>query len=211
LGAQFNEANAITIAREHSLENWLCDKPSRCDMIRGGWIKSDTEDHSKCPHCHMQYYNWKSDDNPWLIHQHLSPLCLFILSPNPFNSNRIPIRKPHEQFTDEDIENAESQPYTGLVQSRHESHFLVTDRRNSFNRFPGGCPSNADELATSGFYYTNRGGRIKCFYCERRVLVWNPDSQSSQYFKHLHLPTQCRYMRQMNDHDPESSSQSGQI
>ncbi|CAF4352188.1 unnamed protein product, partial [Rotaria sordida] len=69
LGVEFTEQSSITIERERSLINWSCTKPSRYDMIKGGWIISDTEDYSKCPHCHMHYYNWKSNDNPLIIHK----------------------------------------------------------------------------------------------------------------------------------------------
>jgi hypothetical protein len=212
LALQFTEDKTITIEREHSLTNWSCIKPSRRDITKGGWIISDKEDHtSRCHHCHMEYYNWKSDDNPFMIHQHLSPLCLFILSPNPFNSNSIPIRKVGEQFTGEDIENAESRPYAGLVQARHESFSRVSDRQISFDRFPHDYPINIDQLAMSGFFYTNHGRFIRCFYCKCCALVPNRSSQSNQYFRPLHLLSRCRYIQQLNDVDPEPSIQQGNI
>ncbi|CAF5226354.1 unnamed protein product, partial [Rotaria magnacalcarata] len=110
----------ITIEREKSLTKWPLIKPSRFDLTQGGWVISETDGYSKCPHCQVHYCNWNMNDNPLLVHKYLSPLCLFVLSPNPFNSNPIPIRKIAEHFTDEDIINAESQPYNGLVQPRYE-------------------------------------------------------------------------------------------
>ena len=53
----------------------------------------------------MEYYNWKNNDNPFNIHKYLSPLCLFVLSPNPFNFNSIPIKTMEEVFSDEYIMN----------------------------------------------------------------------------------------------------------
>ncbi len=153
----------------------------------------------------MKYYNWKSDDDPLLIHKYLSPFCLFVLSLNPFNSNPISIRKVEEQFTDDDIENAESRPYVGLVQTRYQSIFSVSDRQISFNRFPGDCPIDSNELAISGFYYTNHGRLIKCFYCKSCVLVSRRNSRL------IHLHSRCRYIQQLNDHDPEPSVQQGKI
>ncbi|CAF0910342.1 unnamed protein product [Rotaria sordida] len=206
LGVEFTEQSSITIEREQSLINWSCTKPSRYDMTKGGWIISDTENYSKCPHCHMHYYNWKSNDNPLIIHKYLSPLCLFVLASNPFNSNPVPIRTMKENFTDTDIINAESQPYDGLVQSKYESVFMLSERQRSFESYPGGCPINAHELAISGLYYPNRGRFIKCFYCKRSIPAVNSSSRSHPYLKDLHCLFPCRYVRQLNDIDPEFST-----
>jgi hypothetical protein len=181
-------------------------------MIKGGWIIYDTENYtSKCPHCHMQYCNWKSDDNPLLIHQYLSPLCPFVLSSNPFNSNPIPIRKVCEQFTDEDIKNAESQPYIGLVQTKYNSFYLVSDRQTSFNGFTHNHLVNTNELAIQGFFYRNRDRSIECFYCARKMFFWNQIFRTNQYFKNLHSSARCRYIQQLNDHDLETSNQQGKM
>ncbi|CAF4815128.1 unnamed protein product, partial [Rotaria sp. Silwood1] len=186
LGDQFTEQLNVTIERERSLKNWSCIKPSPDDMTKGGWIIYAEEDYSMCPHCHICYYDWKPNDNPLVIHKYLSPLCLFVLALNPFHSNSIPIRTIRENFTDEDIINAESQPYDGLVQSKHESFFMVSQRQLSFENFPGGCPINAQELAKSG-----------CIPAVHRR------KRSHPYLTDLHSFLPCRYARQLNDIDPQ--------
>ena len=209
MGAEFIEKIHTTIAREKSLNNWSCIRPSSCDIFKGGWIISNVGDYSKCPHCHMEYYSWQSDDNPLIIHKYLSPYCLFVLSQNPFISNPIPIRKVEEVFTNEEILNAESKPYAGLVRPKYESMFAVWERKNSFDRFPGGCPFNVDELARDGLYYTNRGRVVKCFYCKSRVYVFNSISSHNSHLMHLHSLSQCRYMEQLKDCDLQNSKRQG--
>ncbi|CAF2377764.1 unnamed protein product [Rotaria sp. Silwood2] len=203
LGAEFTEQLNITIEREKSLKNWSCIKPSQYDLTKGGWILYGTEDYSKCPHCHIYYYNWKPNDNPLVIHKYLSPLCLFVLALNPFNSNPIPIRTTKENFTDENIIDAESQPYDGLVQTRYESVFMLSKRQKSFETFPGGCPINAHELAISGWYYPNTSIFIKCFYCKRSVPAIHSSLRPHPYLKDLHRLFPCRYVRQLNDIDSQ--------
>ncbi|CAF3361255.1 unnamed protein product [Rotaria socialis] len=204
LANTFMENIDITIEREKSLSTWSLIKPSRFDLTQGGWVISETDGYSKCPHCQVHYCNWNMNDNPLLIHKYLSPLCLFVLSPNPFNSNPIPIRKIAEHFTDEDIINAESQPYNGLVQQRHEWMSSIFQRQNSFQRYPGGCPTNAYELAKSGFYYTNHGRFITCFYCRNNIFAFIPRTRSDRYLEHLPHLFPCRYIQQFNDVDSES-------
>ncbi|CAF1092201.1 unnamed protein product [Rotaria sordida] len=206
LAVEFFEQLITTIERERSLKNWSSIKPSRYDMTIGGFIISEKDDYSKCPHCHIQYYNWKSNDNPLIIHKYLSPNCLFVLSQNPFNLNPVPIKKIEEIFTDEDIINAQSQPYTGLVQSRYGSMSVVCQRKHSFERFPGGCPTDAHQLAISGWYYTNYGRNIKCFYCERYAFPLNIHQRSHPYLNLLHRFSSCRYIRQLNEFDSQSST-----
>lgn len=142
-----------------------------------------------------------------LTHQYLSPLCLFVLSINPLNANSIPVIKAREQFTDENIAQAGSQPYNGLVKSNYGSISQLSARRTSLDRFPGGCPSNADELAECGFYYPNCGTSIRCFYCKRGMIIWNRNSRFLQCITNLHRVSQCRYIKQLNDHDPVQTSQ----
>ena len=115
--------------------------------------------------------------------------------------------KARELFTDENIAQAEFQPYNGLVESNYESFSELSARRTSFDSFPGGCPSYADELAKWGFYYPNCGRSIRCFYCKRRMPIWNHNSLSLQCIKSVHRASKCRYIMQLNDHDPVQTSQ----
>lgn len=179
-------------------------------MIRGGLIKFENDKYSKCPHCNMQYYDWKSDDNPLLVHKHLSPLCLFVLSSNPFNSNRIPISKTQEYYTDEYIENASSQPYAGLVRRGSDSGLNVLERRASFNRFPGGCPNDADHMAFFGLYYT-RDNKIRCFYCKFSIPILSGFLRYYKLFVSFHLRSKCPYIQQMNENDPEPSIEQSKV
>ncbi|CAF4770205.1 unnamed protein product, partial [Rotaria magnacalcarata] len=116
----------------------------------------------------------------------------------------IPIRKIAEHFTDEDIINAESQPYNGLVQPRYEWMSSIFQRQNSFQRYPGGFPTNAYELAKSGFYYTNHGRLITCFYCRNNTFAFIPRARSDRYLEHLSHLFPCRYIQQFNDIDSKS-------
>lgn len=211
LGRSFTECIDITIEREKSLKDWLSIKPSRYDLIKGGWMMSNTNYYFTCPHCNVCYYNWNINDNPLAIHKYLSPLCLFVLSTNPFISNSIPIKKVEEHFTDEDIINAETQPYVGLVRSKHDTMESIAQRQKTFERYPGGCPVNSYDLAKSGLYYANRRRSIICFYCKIKILVFIDRARSDRYLKNFHRLIPCRYIEQLNDIDPEITIRDGKI
>jgi hypothetical protein len=185
-------------------------KPSPRAMAEGGWIIYGMEDYtSQCPHCYMQYSQWKSDDDPLLIHRYLSPLCPFVLSLNPFNESPATVRQAKEQYTDEVIAAAESQPYDGLVRNRNETNSTISNRQMSFGTFPQNHQVNTNELATNGFSYNHRHRSMHCFYCTRTLFIPNRISGINYYSRQLHPPSRCRYVQQLNDHDPVTSIQQG--
>ena len=172
----------------------------------------DTEDYtSQCPHCHMQYSQWKSDDNPLLIHRHLSPLCPFVLSSNPFHSNPATLQKANEQYTDEIIADAAEKPYAGLVQTKHGSNSLVSTRQTSFASFPSNYEVTTDELANNGFSYDHRDKSVQCFYCRQTILTSSRMPRLNRYLRQRHRSSQCRYVLQLNDNDPGKSIRQGKI
>ena len=211
IGAQFREKTEITILREISLNRKrLYEKLSQYNLSKGGWMLSASEEYiTKCPHCCMEYSNWKSDDDPLAIHKYLSPLCLFVLSSNPFGLNPIPIRKVEEQYTDQVIDNAEFRPYDGLAKAKHNRYSEVINRINSFEEVPHYCPNDALDLALSGFYYGN--GKIACFYCSRSLSVRNSSTALYHCFINIHKRSGCRYSQQINDNGRRLSIQQSNI
>lgn len=197
------EDESITIERETALHHRSDIKPSRHHMAEGGWMVHDGEnDSAQCPHCHMQYSKWKSDDDPLLIHRHLSPLCPFVLSTNPLNSRSIPVRETREQFTDEFINAAKSQSYAGLVPTEHDPNSSIAHRQASFQTFPYRNSINTDALAISGFYYISRQRSIQCFYCKRMISVVNQMPWFVYYSRLSHASSGCFYAQQLNDRAP---------
>jgi hypothetical protein len=181
-------------------------------LADGGWIIcADDDNVSQCPHCFMQYSQWESNDNPLLIHQQLSPLCLFALSSNPLHENPATLKKTGEQYSDEVINGAASQSYDGVVLVKHETNSGITNRQRSFDSFPHNHQINTDELAINGFSYNDRHRCMQCFYCKRTMLISERTPRINCYSKQLHLACRCPYAQQFHDHDPVRSIQQGKI
>jgi hypothetical protein len=154
------------------------------------------QDLLNCPHCHVEYDQWQSTDNPLQIHRSLSPRCLFLLSPNPLNLPAgIPIPTAEQQFPLSVINAASGQPSNGLAKASNSEFSAVSIRIQSFDDFPGGLPSNTDALATGGFYFDASRRRVRCFYCND----WRSISSSGGVTPiSCHRP-RCSYNQQNKD------------
>lgn len=211
-GLHFIEDREITYEREISLDQRLSTNQSRLDMIIGGWNKSNTDDNlTVCSHCHMQYKDWKSGDNPFEIHLHLSPFCPFILAKKPFGENSIPIRSVHDQFSNSDIQNANLKPYGGVVKTKQKSVFEIWKRINSFGKSPANPSINVEEIAKAGFFITQSGTHFQCYYCNFRVSITNQTQETIQNLVRLHNQSRCPYAQQLNDIDSYPSNEQGKL
>ena len=200
---QFTEDTELRMKREISLNDWPYTRPSKRDMANAGWIVHDRENNIvQCPHCHMQYSKWKADDDPRLIHQHLAPLCPFILAENPFSSSSIPHKMVGNIYTNEVINNAGTQPYDGVIPTNDHYYSVISNRQDTFQVLPNNSSMDNYQLAQSGFYYLPHQRCIKCFYCAQTRSIVNFNIQSCNYLKQWHILTGCRYAQQLNDHDP---------
>lgn len=69
--------------------------------------------------------------------------------------------------------------------------YLETDRLKTFEEWP--IPFiNKIDLASSGFYYTNRRDIVKCIYCQVEVGCWV--EHDSPDFEHERHSPMCRYI-----------------
>ena len=198
MGQAFVEDEAISIQRETSLQALQDSTVSKSRLTKSGWIPYN--DHYECPHCHMRYRPWDVDVDPLSIHKQLSPLCLFVLSTNPFQPGLVPMVTAAQLFTDEDIENADQQPYRGLVKAQHKPMSQICNRIKSFEDSPADVLDVANDLAQSGIYFDKNKKFLRCFHCELCLGLDGSNASSVEsFFKNTHSVVNCRYILQMND------------
>lgn len=167
----FKEEREQTMEREIRLHDWPHSSPSPSAMFTAGWFYDKTKgsDHTMCLHCGVEYHNWQSKDNPWTVHQNLSPFCPYLLAAQPIHMSSVRIKTMTEVFTKEKIDNEISKSTSSLISTTTSSYGLPPHREKSFKKFPGGLPSNTGALVNSGFYFTGIGTIIQCYDCEGRV------------------------------------------
>ncbi|CAF3808094.1 unnamed protein product [Rotaria sordida] len=184
-----------TTEREKSFSHWFLSSPSRLGMITAGWFLDTTKetDSAICLYCGAEHNHWKYDDNPWSIHQKLSPDCPFLLSSHPMHSSSVPTKDLREIFIQEKIDSDVTQPNSTLIFPSKSYYRLPTRRYASFSTFPGGLPTNIEALVRSGFYYCGNGTRLQCYHCEIGITNFHHYSSNEINVQHLRQFPTCRY------------------
>lgn len=163
----FPEEKEKTMEREKSFHCWPHSSPTPMALFIAGWTYDETKsrDHTKCTYCDAEYKNWQSTDNPWTIHEQLSPFCAFLRATYPMSTSAVCIKGLDEVFTKDKVNNEITKSTSHVILSSTSPYALPPKREQSFRNFPGRCPSNIDALISSGFYYMGFGTTIRCYDC----------------------------------------------
>ena len=157
---------------------------------------------TKCPCCLVEFHRWKPTDNPKIVHSTLSPNCLFILSNDPLYRDGVPMKSCNEfHLSNHDVATDGRQRYTGIVKCSESPYYNRNRRLDTFNTFPHGRPSNADVLASNGFYFIQKIRALQCFSCSCMKII-NSSSNDQRIENNLPIPNHfphCAYHLQMID------------
>ncbi|CAF1264507.1 unnamed protein product [Rotaria sordida] len=122
----FTEEIEKTIQREHSFIGWPHRSPSQFKIINGGWCLNTIKgtDYTICLYCVVEHNNWNYDDNPWNVHQELSPDCPFLLPSHPMHSSSVPTKDLDGIFTQEKIDSDVTQHNPTMILPSN-SHYCL--------------------------------------------------------------------------------------
>ena len=177
------EAKAFEQARERSFLKWPVDLyPPRMKMKEAGWFSARNNANQMvavCLYCKTAVIGWKREDNPFKVHQILSPKCIFITSTRNCSVRSSPIISAlprHEEVSPSSHRMAQ-----------------VFQRVQSFNQWPSISPvPSADILAGFGLFYTGENTQVECFFCHHQISITSADNDlmfahadGCQYAEHL--------------------------
>lgn len=177
------ESRAFEQARERSLLKWPLESyPSRKKMKEAGWFATRIDANeiaTVCLYCKIAVTGWKQEDNPWKVHQILSPNCVFLRSTHNSSVSSSPILSTLPR-------------HESIPPSTH-SMACIYRRVHSFDLWPSIYPDpSADTLAAFGYFYTGYNTRVECFSCHDQILINNVDNglmfahaDGCQYAEHL--------------------------
>lgn len=80
-----------------------------------------------------------------------------------------------------------------LMQPIHPHYASETVRLNTFEDWPKTLKQTPAMLAEAGFYYTGRGDKTKCFYCDGGLKDWN--EEDSPWEQHARWFKDCKYVK----------------
>ncbi|AAP85726.1 iap-3 [Adoxophyes orana granulovirus] len=143
-------------------ENWTLKSPASHQLSICGFYYTGNQDTTKCPYCNLEIEKWEADDDPFEEHFKFSPLCPLLMSSL---NNRQPV---HKKYCDEN------------------------KRMLTFHNWPKALKQTPKELAEAGFFYTNVGDRVRCFYCDVGLKDWEPTDTA--WGQHARWTSLCEYV-----------------
>ena len=143
-----------------------------------------------------------------LIHEALSPFCLFILAlkhrKKSGNNHNVSLQAPRDV--------AARRPWRGdhFVKPSPSPYAELVRREASFDRASHRPPPNWVALIKAGFFYVPALKSVACFYCRHRTRIPAEHLESTNPWPMPEHRNDCAYHRQMNDEDPCNFDRSGQ-
>lgn len=184
------EATALQKVRVNSYARW----PHRSidftkAMVSAGWFYCNIGDQVLCIYCKSICHRWQPQtDDPCEVHRKVSPTCPFVqtritprlISTNIILSGTIIHHDPLRLLSvNDDVP----------VHYQYENE---SNRRQSFQKWSD-IVSEAfiEKLVANGFFRTNNGTRITCFWCSGSLDSWN--SKDNLMVEHVRWFPNCRF------------------
>lgn len=190
------EATLLQKVRVNSYARW----PHRSidftkAMVSAGWFYCNIDDRVLCIYCKSICHQWQPEtDDPCEVHRTVSPTCLFVqtrITPRLIDTKIIlsatiihlnPLRF---LSVNDDV-------------PRHHQYENQSNRRQSFqNGFGIVSQAFIEELVANGFFCTNNGTQITCFWCAGSLYNWN--IKDNLMVEHVRWFPNCRHAKSQCD------------
>ncbi|KAG5336068.1 BIRC7 protein, partial [Acromyrmex heyeri] len=201
--------------RLDSFKDWsnLWIKPE--ELTAAGFYYTGESDKVKCFMCEIELIKWKPEDNPIVRHKLNSKRCDFVNNisssgkvPIDIDPSTIPASSP--QGVDEcGLYSAKFRIYANHEETDRVNYWLkyllyhtasipkypqyvnYAARLASYNKWPK-TKSQAEKLATAGFYYSGNRDKIVCYYCGGQFK--NLDLNDDPWIKHAKWFHDCLFL-----------------
>jgi baculoviral IAP repeat-containing protein 1 len=164
---------------------------SSIEMQAAGFRYTNVGDTAFCNACDLQVSNWTRDTKPFTVHAQRSPMCTFVRSMQPANTNVIPLsptdgEKPPKRPK---IDNSHVSDLDILV----ETEILKEVRKRTFSHYPHRSSPTAAQMMAAGFFSCNINDRVICLYCNLICQQWKHQGEDPLEI-HCSLSPKCPYV-----------------
>ncbi|AAK85590.1 IAP-3 [Epiphyas postvittana nucleopolyhedrovirus] len=159
-----NEAVRLT-----TFVNWPVTFLTPEQMATNGFYYLGRADEVRCAFCKVEIMHWQEGDDPAKDHQKWAPHCPLIRNAHKQNELQVELKGP-----------------------KHPKYASEAARLKTFEGWPRSMKQRPDELAEAGFYYTSRGDKTLCFYCNGGLKDWENDD--IPWEQHARWFSNCGYL-----------------
>ncbi|AAQ21613.1 iap-3 [Cryptophlebia leucotreta granulovirus] len=142
-------------------------------LAKNGFYYLGRSDEVRCAFCKVEIMRWKEDDDPETEHRKWSPQCSLFRG----NGVDIPPQKEEEKLTG----------------PAHDGYISHRSRLDSFKTWPFSMTQKADDMAQAGFFYTGKGDRVICYYCDGKLSMWERDEDPWE--EHARWYGSCAFLK----------------
>ena len=190
------ETKSLQNCRKRSFIGWPHRSiPTVSQMVEAGFFNCNVGDRVICIYCNLicQQWNSDSDSDPWVVHQTLSPKCIFIKS-KLLRLDNISLPIVNENPSDR-IKN--DIPNTGIahVVAANPAFADLPRREASFRNWKSETSPPVEKLVKAGFFYSGTSNIVTCFYCNGSLQNWGPKDDPK--IEHARWFPNCAYAKQL--------------
>jgi len=198
-----NEAETLKQGRKRSYAHWSKEtKPSPHQLIQAGFFSCNVGDRVMCCYCNLICQQWTPDtDDPFEIHQKLSPKCPFVvaLQKSSQPSNLLIVNEHMNTDQTQANRSRSSEPFRWhevIVTAACNPNYIEMPRREaSFSTWPKENLPSVESLVRSGFFYAGTKTIVTCFYCNGSLQNWGP--KDDPRIEHARWFPHCAYAKQL--------------
>ncbi|XP_052239929.1 uncharacterized protein LOC127850704 isoform X2 [Dreissena polymorpha] len=186
------------------------NKPFLIKYAAAGFYYASDGDGVVCYCCGIRRYGWVEADDPMEVHKRINPRCKFIINNSEHNVPAMadgPLRKKvadldmipdciRSPSPGEDVNNSQ-RTRTGVQMAipKHPHMAIKTVREQSFNgNWPNTPKYSPVQLADGGFFFTDLGDCVRCFFCGIGLRHWDKDDD--MWVEHARWSQNCTFLIQ---------------
>lgn len=80
-----------------------------------------------------------------------------------------------------------------IFRPAHPDMLYFKSREDTFQNWPIQLHQKPQDLALSGFFYTDKGDQVTCFYCDLKLRQWN--KEDFIHTEHTKWKPNCLYSK----------------
>lgn len=162
---------------------WPHEELRPAEFARSGLYFSGIGDKIFCAFCPCTLSDWETGHVPSDRHHQANPVCPYLKGENVGN---IPLALPN--FSMPPQQNA----FLGRASPRYPDLSLFEARLVTFETWPASAQQKPADLAEAGFFYMGVEDKVKCFFCEKKLVKWR--RTDDPWLEHIkHQPT-CHFV-----------------
>ncbi|AKR17350.1 IAP-3 [Urbanus proteus nucleopolyhedrovirus] len=164
--------------------NWTSDCVTPEALAKNGFYYLGVGDETRCAFCKVEIMRWQHGDDPMLDHKKFAPQCKFA-----YNG--------YDTCGMFDLSNVAKQQ--NAFKPINTEYRNISTRLKSFDDWPKSLQQKPTQLAEAGFFYSGRGDKVVCFYCDGGLKDWETDDDP--WHMHARWFPNCQYVKLIKGKD----------